>query len=54
LCDALASVPLKELTNLTTSNKLLEPYVAQIQVHVFPPWLFTKPSPKRFHCGFMK
>jgi hypothetical protein len=54
LCDALGTLPLKELTNLRTSNKLLEPYVGQIEVHVFPPWLFTKPSPKRFHCGFIK
>ena len=54
LCEKLAALPLKELTSLSSSGELLAPYVNDIQVHIFPPWLFTKPSLKRFHCGFSK
>lgn len=54
VCDNLATLSLKELNTLTPSHPVLAPYIEQVQVHIFPPWLFTKPSPKRFHCGFMK
>lgn len=54
VCNSLAVLPLKELNTLTPSHPVLAPYIEEVQVHVFPPWLFTKPSPKRFHCGFMK
>jgi hypothetical protein len=54
LCEKLAALPLKELTSLSSSGELLAPYINDIQVHIFPPWLFTKPSLKRFHCGFSR